>query len=101
MLSTSAAVSAVLTSSAVTLRPVSHRAHWTDRIGHLLLLAMGAVLGTALFAPIWMILAKSFEDKDGQFAGLANFIAYFQTPALSQSIWNSVWVSGLITLITV
>ena len=95
------AVSAVLSPSTVALRPVSQKAHWTDRIGHVALLAMGALLGTALFAPIWMILAKSFEDKDGQFVGLANFIAYFQTPALSQSIWNSVWVSGLVTLITV
>ena len=62
---------------------------------------MGGLLGIALFAPIWMILAKSFEDKDGQFVGLANFVAYFQTPALSQSIWNSIWVSGWSRSITV
>ena len=75
--------------------------HWTERIGHAVLLAMGAALGIALFAPILMIMAKSVEDSDGNFVGLTHFIEYFQTPALSQSIWNSVWVSGLVMLITV
>src|SRR5678816_4514100 len=82
-------------------RAVTQRVHLTERIGHLLLLAMGAVLGIALFAPIFMIMAKSVEDTDGNFVGLAHFAAYFETPALAQSIWNSVWVSGLVMLITV
>ena len=82
-------------------RAVTQRVHWTERIGHWLLLAMGAVLGIALFAPIFMIMAKSVEDTDGNFVGLAHFAAYFETPALAQSIWNSVWVSGLVMLITV
>ncbi len=82
-------------------RPLSQQVHWSERIGHAVLLAMGAVLGIALFAPIWMIMAKSVEDKDGHFVGLVNFVSYFQTPALSQSIWNSIWVSGLVTLVTI
>ena len=93
-------MSAVL-SPGVTPRAAGQRVHWTERIGHLLLLAMGAVLGIALFAPIFMIMAKSVEDTDGNFVGLAHFAAYFETPALAQSIWNSVWVSGLVMLITV
>ena len=88
-------------SPVATPRAITPRAHWTERIGHLLLLAMGAVLGIALFAPIFMIMAKSVEDTDGNFVGLAHFAAYFETPALAQSIWNSVWVSGLVMLITV
>jgi iron(III) transport system permease protein len=87
--------------SAVAPRQRPQQVHWTERAGHVVLLAMGAVLGLALFAPIWMILAKSVEDKDGHFAGLANFVSYLQTPALSQSIWNSIWVSGLVTAITI
>ncbi len=78
----------------------TQRVHWTERIAHVILLAMGAVLGLALFAPIYMILAKSVEDPDGNFVGLAQFAAYFETPALANSIWNSVWVSGVVTLIT-
>ncbi len=93
-------MSAVL-SPVATPRAIAQRVHWTERIGHLLLLAMGAVLGIALFAPIFMIMAKSVEDTDGNFVGLAHFAAYFETPALAQSIWNSVWVSGLVMVITV
>ncbi|MEZ5774159.1 MAG: putative 2-aminoethylphosphonate ABC transporter permease subunit [Hyphomicrobiaceae bacterium] len=33
--------------------------------------------------------------------GLANYLRYFQTPALSSSIWNSLFISLLSTLITV
>src|SRR4030081_1309019 len=94
-------MSAVLAPRTIAPATVTQRVHWTERIGHLVLLAMGATLGIALFAPIFMIMAKSIEDTDGNYVGFANFIAYFQTPALSQSIWNSVWVSGLVMLITV
>ena len=94
-------MSAVLTTRARLTRPISQRVHWTERTGHALLLLMGAALALALFAPIWMIMVKSVEDRDGHFVGLVHFISYFQTPALLQSIWNSVWVSGLVTLITV
>ncbi len=94
-------MSAVLATPAVAPQRISQRVHWTERVGHLVLLTLGAALGIALFAPIWMIMAKSVEDKDGNFTGLTHFIEYFQTPALSQSIWNSVWVSGVVTLVTV
>jgi iron(III) transport system ATP-binding protein len=33
--------------------------------------------------------------------GLANFISYAQTPALLESLWNSLWVSAVVTLVTV
>ena len=94
-------MSAVLSPAIAQPRSVTQRVHWTERIGHLVLLAMGTALGIAVFAPIFMITAKSVEDSDGNFVGLIHFITYFQTPALSQSIWNSVWVSGLVMLITV
>src|SRR2546423_208660 len=47
------------------------------------------------------ILVKSVQDRAGEWAGLPNSPAYFRTPALSQSIWNSVWVSTLVTVITI
>jgi iron(III) transport system permease protein len=77
------------------------RVHWTDRIGNVLLIAAGAALVAFLVAPMAMILAKSVESRAGDFVGLANFQAYFQTPALLKSIWNSVWVSALVTSITI
>jgi len=52
-----------------------------------------------LVLPLWTLLAKSFEDQDGKFIGLANYVHYFSTPALFQSVWNSLLVSVVSTLI--
>jgi iron(III) transport system permease protein len=76
------------------------RVHWTDRVGNALLVAAGLALAVFLLAPMATILAKSVEDRAGDFVGLANFETYFRTPALLTSIWNSVWVSALVTSIT-
>ena len=77
------------------------RVHWSDRVAHALLAAAGLALALFLLAPLAMILAKSVENRAGEFVGLANFAAYFRSPALARSIWNSLWVSTLVTLITV
>ncbi len=83
------------------LRAVKLRGHWTDRIAHLALLAVALVLLAFLAAPLLSILAKSLQGRDEQWVGLANFIDYARTPALLDSLWNSLWVSALVTLITV
>ena len=75
--------------------------HWTDRIGNVLLVVAGVALAIFLLAPLAMILAKSVENRAGDFIGLANFEAYFRTLALMHSIWNSVWISTLVTLVTI
>jgi iron(III) transport system permease protein len=77
------------------------RSHWTDRIAHGGLLAIVVLLVVFLGAPLLAILGQSLQDKDGAFAGMQNFSRYFGTPALLQSVWNSVWVSALVMLITV
>ena len=77
------------------------RVHWSDRVAHAMLVAAGIVLALFLLAPLGMILGKSVEDRAGEFVGLANFVTYFKTPALARSIWNSVWVSTLVTCITI
>jgi len=77
------------------------KVHWTDRIGNVLLVAAGVLLAIFLLAPMVAILAKSIEDKGGVFVGFANFTEYFRTPALAKSIWNSIWVSTLVTAITI
>lgn len=94
-------MSAVLSRRLFDRGEVRQRVHWTERIAHGALLLIGAFLGLILFAPIMMILLKSVENRQGSFVGLANFVEYFHTPALLQSIWNSFWVSSLVTLITV
>ncbi len=77
------------------------RVHWSDRIGHAILVAAGVALAVFLLAPLAMILVKSTQDRAGEFVGLANFVSYFRTPALFRSIWNSVWVSALVTVVTI
>ena len=63
------------------------------------------LLASALFVfltlPLAMILVRSFQDKDGAFAGLANFVRYVQTPALAQSTWNTLTFALLATSIVV
>ena len=53
----------------------------------------------ALILPLWTLLSKSFEDQNGKFVGLANYVHYFSTPALFDSVWNSLFVAVVSTLI--
>ena len=52
-----------------------------------------------LALPLWALLSKSFQDQDGKFVGLANYYQYFSTPALFESVWNSLFVSFVATII--
>jgi iron(III) transport system permease protein len=58
-------------------------------------------LVVALALPLGIMLGKSLQGARGEFVGLSNYVQYFSTPALFQSIGNSLWVSILSTLITV
>ena len=54
-----------------------------------------------LAAPLAAILMQAVEDASGHFVGIANFIAYARTPALLDSLFNSLWVAALVTVIVV
>ena len=41
---------------------------------------------------------RACEDRAGRLRRPRQLRAYFQTPALARSIWNSVWVSALVTV---
>jgi len=75
--------------------------HWQDRVAHGLLLICCAALALFLLAPLFMILVKSVQDKDGAFVGLLQFQEYFATPRLRQSIGNTLWVALAVTGITI
>ena len=62
---------------------------------------IGLYLVAALALPLGLMLAKSLQGPKEEFVGLANYVRYYSTPALFQSIGNSLWVSILSTLITV
>ena len=78
---------------------VTQRKHWSDWIGFAGLALVLFILLAFLAAPLLAILQQAAQDDQGQFVGLRNFLIYLQTPSLLQSLWNSVWVSGLVTLI--
>jgi len=94
-------MSAVLPLEPAPAPAVRQRAHWTDRIAHAALLVVVAFLVVYLALPLASILAKALQTRDGQWAGLANFASYLQSPALLVSLWHSVWVSLAVTFVTV
>lgn len=55
--------------------------------------AMTLVFVILLLFPLYSLFSKAFLNADGSFAGLANYVKYFSTPALSVSIGNTVTVS--------
>ncbi len=88
------------TAAAASGGAVHQRAHWTDRIAQAGLALVALALLVFLAAPLAAILLQSFEDSDGRFVGVHNFVAYARTPALLDSLFNSLWVSALVTLVT-
>ena len=66
----------------------------------LILLVFSWMLVVVLL-PIFQLLSKSMTDREGHFVGVANFIYYFSTPALSGSLSNSLLVSLTTTLLAV
>ena len=79
--------------------PVKQDHHWIDRLAHVLLALVAIILLYFLALPLGAILIQALQSDSGEFVWLANFVAYAKTPALLGSLWNSLWVSGLVTLI--
>lgn len=55
----------------------------------------------AILLPLGLLFARSLSDAAGGSVGLANYVAYFQTPTLTRSLPNSLWIAGLSTLLSV
>ena len=85
----------------VTAAVVRQEVSRDDWLMRLFLALIGLYLVVMLAVPLGIMLAKSAQDSKGVFVGLANYARYFQTPALAQSINNSVFVAILSTAITV
>jgi iron(III) transport system permease protein len=67
--------------------------------GATILVAAFLVVGLAF--PLVLMLARSFEDKSGAFAGLANYASYFATSAPLTSIGNTFVIAIVSTLVTI
>ena len=79
----------------VLIKPKLSSDDWVMRSAMILI---GLVLVVAIILPLYAMLSKSFEDSDGNFVGLANYAEYFSTPALFQSIYNSLYISVIATV---
>jgi iron(III) transport system permease protein len=80
---------------------VRQRVHWIDHLAYAALALAAIILIAFLAAPLLAILQQAVQDKAGDFIWLDNFIEYAKTPALLESLWNSLWISGAVTLIAV
>ena len=60
---------------------------------------MTVFYAVVLLLPLYSLFSKAFLNPDGSFAGLANYVEYFSTPALSVSIRNTVVVSVVSALL--
>jgi len=88
----------IQTAAAPRRRPVLDTDDWVVRIA---LVVFGGYFLVALVVPLFMMVSRSVQNIRGEFVGLDNYILYFQTPALFQSINNSFFVAGLSTVIVI
>ncbi|MBR0680384.1 putative 2-aminoethylphosphonate ABC transporter permease subunit [Roseomonas eburnea] len=58
-------------------------------------------LGLFLALPLGTLLVRAFETREGEFAGLTNFVTYAATPALLRAAWNSIWTAALTAVLVV
>lgn len=66
-----------------------------------LMLALGAValLGYFLLWPVLSMLTSSLFNKEGQF-GLHGYVQFFFEPAYRESLFNTLWLGGAVTLLS-
>ena len=66
------------------------------------LIALSALwLVCSVVLPLAQIVGKSLHDGAGVWIGLDNFRTYFSNPAMSRSLWNSIQVSAVTTVLSV
>jgi iron(III) transport system permease protein len=95
------AVSTTRAISAAPARALRQALSRDDLLMRLGLVALAAWLLVTVLLPLWSLLSKSVESREGHFVGLANFVAYARTPALATSIGHSVTIAALSTAICV
>ena len=73
----------------------------SDRVGQFMLLSYVVLFFIFLVLPLGSLIFKSLQNKDGDFVGLINYYLYLQEPALFQSLYNSLFVAIISTIIVV
>ena len=92
---------ASVTADAIADRTVRHRIDREGVIRWILIGLLAALLALFVLYPMLQVLARSFQDNNGRYIGVANYARYFSTPAIAASITNSLAVSAAAMGITV
>jgi iron(III) transport system permease protein len=79
--------------AAIPDRVITPRRGVEDLVRYALVALFAAVLYLFVLYPLLQVIWRSLLANDGSFVGWANYRRYFGTPAISQSIVNSLWVS--------
>jgi len=82
-------------------RTVRHHLSGEDLLRQGLVAAVALLLGLFLLYPLAKVVWRSLLDSAGHFVGLANYVRYFQTPAIAASVTNSLAVALLSMVLTV
>ncbi len=93
-----------MSDAAVTARPaaaprIKAKISRDDWIMRGCMIAIGVLLAMFILLPLYTMMSKSFENRAGDFIGLANYFEYFSTPALFLSAINSLYISVIGTVI--
>jgi iron(III) transport system permease protein len=83
-----------------TLAPVRLRFDGFEALAQVLLALVALFLIAFLAFPLLTICWMALRDGNGELVGLINFLNYARTPELLGNLWNSLWVSALVTVIT-
>lgn len=86
--------------TAVATVPIARRLTRDEWLARAAVVAIALWLTIAVALPLWALLSKGFQNRNGEFIGLANFLTYFSSPALFSSFWNSILVALIATAIT-
>jgi iron(III) transport system permease protein len=94
-------VTTTITAAPLAPAPTRSAAGWDEWLLRAAIAALVLWLILTIALPLWALLSKSFQNADGGFVGLANYVRYFSTPTLFQSIYNSLGVAILTTAIVI
>ncbi|MFK2824661.1 putative 2-aminoethylphosphonate ABC transporter permease subunit [Bacillus sp. B190/17] len=81
-------------------RRINKRGRKNEWLQRLLLLSLIGTFLLLLVFPLYQLFVQAFYSKDGSFVGLENFIQYFSSPALVQSLKNTIFISSTTTMIS-
>jgi iron(III) transport system permease protein len=81
-------------------RPIRQETSRDDLLMRTGLVLFGLALLVFVFLPIAALLKKAVENRDGEFVGLENFERFVATPALTDSIANSLFIATSATILS-